>query len=190
MVVYPNDKFVDDAGMTREETRRENARKLASGKGGKTEFARLVAMEPSQVSQLIGPKPTKNIGNSIARRIERAYQLPEGWIDVSHPEFGMQSDDEDALTSGSGLIPDEASPAQVSTHAPLLKGAADAERSAGAEAVAERRVEEVESALIRIAMLVETYRLASPTDRHRLDRFAEGIRRRTGAVDKAEPSAS
>lgn len=74
--------------MTREEIRRENARRLASNAGAKAAFARLVEMDASQVSQIIGPKPTKNIGNSIARRIERAHHLPEGWLDVEHPEFG------------------------------------------------------------------------------------------------------
>jgi phage repressor protein C with HTH and peptisase S24 domain len=87
LVVYPNDKLVDHEEMTREETRRENARKLAAGCETKAEFARLVQMEPSQVSQIIGPKPSKNIGNSIARRIEKAFNLPESWLDVGHPEL-------------------------------------------------------------------------------------------------------
>jgi phage repressor protein C with HTH and peptisase S24 domain len=84
LVVYPNDKIADHKKMTREETRRENARKLADRCNSKAEFARMVQMEPSQVSQLIGPKPSKNIGNSIARRIEQAFQLPESWLDVEH----------------------------------------------------------------------------------------------------------
>ena len=88
---------MDHVGMTREELRRENARKLASGKGGKADFARIVSMEPSQVSQLIGPNPSKNIGNSIARRIERAYELPEGWLDAEHPDTPMRADEEDVI---------------------------------------------------------------------------------------------
>ena len=87
MVVYLNDKKRDDALMTREEIRRENARRLASNAGAKVAFARLVGMDASQVSQIIGPTPTKNIGNSIARRIEKAHHLPEGWLDVQHPEM-------------------------------------------------------------------------------------------------------
>lgn len=83
--------------MTREEIRRENARNLATKAGAKAAFARLVEMDASQVSQLIGPTPTKNIGNSIARRIERAHDLPEGWLDVEHPEF--TKDDEETVTS-------------------------------------------------------------------------------------------
>jgi len=94
LVVYLNDKNKDDAQMTREEIRRENARKLASGDGGKAAFARLLQMEASQVSQLIGPNPSKNIGNSIARRIEQAHHLPESWLDTPHPEMRMSADGE------------------------------------------------------------------------------------------------
>jgi SOS-response transcriptional repressor LexA len=87
LVVYLNDKNPDDVLMTREEIRRENARLLASSAGTKSAFARLVGMDASQVSQIIGPTPSKNIGNSIARRIEQAHHLPEGWLDVPHPEM-------------------------------------------------------------------------------------------------------
>jgi phage repressor protein C with HTH and peptisase S24 domain len=109
LVVYLCDKRKDDVGMTREELRRENARKLASGEGGKASFARLVSMEPSQVSQLIGPNPTKNIGNSIARRIERAHHLPDGWLDMQHDESrvgdhdgAVTADNEQAARVGEG----------------------------------------------------------------------------------------
>lgn len=74
--------------MTREEVRRENARELARSVGGQTEFGRLLGMEGSQVSQLIGKTPKKNIGNSIAQRIERAFDKPEGWLDAVHGIFG------------------------------------------------------------------------------------------------------
>lgn len=70
--------------MTREEIRRENARALAADNGGLTEFGRALGMEAPQVSQIIGKTPHKNIGNSIARRIEKAYSKPEGWIDIQH----------------------------------------------------------------------------------------------------------
>lgn len=73
--------------MKREDVRRENARELARTIGGLAEFGRTLEMEGSQVSQLIGKNPVKNIGNSIARRIERAFSKPEGWIDVQHGLF-------------------------------------------------------------------------------------------------------
>lgn len=72
--------------MTREEIRRENARRLAEKAGGKAEFARILSMEPSQVSQIIGPKPSKNIGNSIAKRIESAFDKAAGYLDSLHTD--------------------------------------------------------------------------------------------------------
>lgn len=85
--------------MSREEIRRENARRLADGLGGKSAFARLLQMEASQVSQIIGPNPKKNIGNSIARRIEQAHHLPEGWLDVEHPELAAAKGEAPANSS-------------------------------------------------------------------------------------------
>ncbi len=78
--------------MTREEIRRDNARRLASRVGGNKEFASFLGMEPSQVSHLIGPNPVKNIGNSIARRIENAFSLPANYIDSPHPELSDEPD--------------------------------------------------------------------------------------------------
>ena len=92
--------------MTREEIRRENARCLADKIGGKAEFARTLSMDPSQVSQLIGPTPTKNIGNSIARRIELAFAKPPGFLDSLHSEEGaeQQHEGERAYHSAPGAM--------------------------------------------------------------------------------------
>jgi phage repressor protein C with HTH and peptisase S24 domain len=68
--------------MKREDVRRENARRLATDAGGLTEFARKTGMENSQVSQIIGKNPTKNIGNLIASRIEQAFDQAEGSLDI------------------------------------------------------------------------------------------------------------
>lgn len=73
--------------MTREEIRRENARNLADLVGGQVEFGRALNMVPSQVSQIIGKTPVKNIGNSIAKRIEQAFNKPDGWLDVQHRDL-------------------------------------------------------------------------------------------------------
>jgi len=73
--------------MTREIVRRENARALAAKIGGPAEFARKTEMSDSQVSQIIGKTPKKNIGNIIAKRIEDAFGLPCGWLDNSQLEL-------------------------------------------------------------------------------------------------------
>lgn len=116
LVVYLDDKNNDDRPMTREEIRRENARKLAAREESKAAFARAVNMEPSQVSQIIGPNPNKNIGNSVARRIERAYNLPESWLDVAHPELSVREEGGTAAAEAT-----EVRPASPATSAPELR---------------------------------------------------------------------
>lgn len=72
--------------MTISEIRRTTARALAAKLGGPAEFARKVGMSDSHISQLLGDKPTKNIGNKIARRFEAAFGKPEGWLDAARTE--------------------------------------------------------------------------------------------------------
>ena len=79
--------------MTREEIRRENARRLCNVVGSKSAFGRRVGLDSTQVSQLIGPNPTKNIGNAIAHRIENAFEFPKGYLDYDHPEIAAMSAD-------------------------------------------------------------------------------------------------
>jgi SOS-response transcriptional repressor LexA len=39
-------------------------------------------MEPSQLSQIAGKNPVRNIGTTLARKIEAAFEKPVGWLDV------------------------------------------------------------------------------------------------------------
>jgi transcriptional regulator with XRE-family HTH domain len=94
LIIYLSDKKMDHPEMDREHTRRENARHLARQHDGLAEFARRLEMSNSQVSQIIGKNPTKNIGNSIARRIEEAYGVGRGWLDVPHGQPDEAEPDE------------------------------------------------------------------------------------------------
>lgn len=67
---------------TVKEIRLENARSLALE--GPAEFARRIESSTQQVNQVMGPAPTRNIGDKLARRIEAAFGHPEGWLDVEH----------------------------------------------------------------------------------------------------------
>jgi transcriptional regulator with XRE-family HTH domain len=84
--IYHFDEKRDHPRMTISEIRRTTARLLAARVGGQADFARKVGMSDSQVSQLLAEKPTKNIGNIIARRIEVAFGLTEGWLDTARSE--------------------------------------------------------------------------------------------------------
>lgn len=69
---------------TNEEIRRANARRLAAEIGSAAELARRLAMSDSQLGQLIGKNPVRNIGTRVARRIEAVCGRPEGWLDIEH----------------------------------------------------------------------------------------------------------
>lgn len=68
---------------------RANARYLADSVGGFARFAESVGLSDSQVSQILGKKPIRNIGVKTARRIEQAFDKPLGWID--QPRDGGQA---------------------------------------------------------------------------------------------------
>ncbi len=70
--------------MKREDIRRENARALAAEVGGPAEFGRKVGMDATQVSHIIGDNFIRNIGNTVAPRIEDAFGKKRGWLDVRH----------------------------------------------------------------------------------------------------------
>ncbi|WP_064702679.1 LexA family protein [Halomonas caseinilytica] len=62
--------------------RLENARKLAEQVGGTGAFAARIDRESTQASRFMGKKPTKNIGDRMARHIEESFNKPRGWLDT------------------------------------------------------------------------------------------------------------
>ncbi len=70
--------------------RLQNLRNLIDKAGGPTDAARKLEMDASQLSQIAGKNPTRNIGTALARRIEQAFRRPEGWLDVPHSQLPLQ----------------------------------------------------------------------------------------------------
>jgi SOS-response transcriptional repressor LexA len=67
------------------DTRLQNFRRvLADRKMRLTEVADLLGKAPAQVSAFGGKNPTKGIGNQIAREIEKALTLHEGYLDMPY----------------------------------------------------------------------------------------------------------
>lgn len=62
--------------------RRGNFAQLVKKLGGPREAAIKLDMNESQVSQLTSPKIQKSMGSSLARRIEKAYGLSPGQLDM------------------------------------------------------------------------------------------------------------
>ena len=69
------------------EIRRKNARTLADSVGGVVAFSDKINKLQSQVSSFIGIRPTKNIGEKVAKQIEQAFNKPNGWLDKDHDIF-------------------------------------------------------------------------------------------------------
>ena len=79
------------AMKTTSDIRRENARRLAREAGSNAQLAREMGMSDSQMGQLIGENPTRNIGPNLARRLEAGRGKQTGWMDLPHEEAVIQS---------------------------------------------------------------------------------------------------
>ena len=78
---------VIDMATTSSSIRLANLRNLIKRAGGPADAARKLDMDDSQLSQIAGKNPIRNIGTSLARRIEKAFKRPEGWLDVPHSQL-------------------------------------------------------------------------------------------------------
>jgi hypothetical protein len=77
------------------DTRRENVRALMAQWGGPTSLAKKLGhSNGSYVAQLVGPNPSREISEKVARDMEGKLGLPIGWLDQEHPNAGRQVDDE------------------------------------------------------------------------------------------------
>jgi hypothetical protein len=63
------------------EIRRERLREHAATVGGPAKLAEKLDKSDSQISQLIGKNPKRNIGRKLARAIELKLQLDPYWLD-------------------------------------------------------------------------------------------------------------
>ena len=78
--------------------RRENLRTLLREEGGPTALAKKLGhANGSYVAQLIGPRPSREISEKVAREVELKFKLPTGWLDQDHT--GKAKPDEDANIS-------------------------------------------------------------------------------------------
>lgn len=76
-------------GMETKDIRRNNLRALMDTfvrEGmSKADFADTAGLtNAAQLSQLTSHTPVRNVGDLVARRVEKALNLPHGWLDVPH----------------------------------------------------------------------------------------------------------
>lgn len=87
-LMYQSDKALHNTrAMDIYEVRRENLREQARKLGGQARLASSLDKSESEVSQLIGRSPSRNIGAARARTFEKALGLRRGALDV-YPDTG------------------------------------------------------------------------------------------------------
>lgn len=70
--------------MTIYQTRLDNLRRvIGTQRGHIAAFAARMDMRIQQASHVVGSKPVKHIGDTMARRIEQVYGLPVGSLDIA-----------------------------------------------------------------------------------------------------------
>lgn len=73
--------------LTIREIRKRNLEKLIAKLGlGKGEFAAMIYISPSYLSQILSLKTKRNMGDYVARKIETTLCLPKGWMDNLHDD--------------------------------------------------------------------------------------------------------
>jgi len=70
--------------MDSKQIRRRNLRQLINEVGTQARLAELVGTKPTYISQILSPTAVGEIGDSLARRIEKALRKPRGWLDLPH----------------------------------------------------------------------------------------------------------
>lgn len=77
------------------QNRRGNLRALIVQHEGATNVAKLLGYSsPSYLSQMVGPNPTRQITEKVARQIERKMILPDGWMDKKPTNFQVKVNDQ------------------------------------------------------------------------------------------------
>lgn len=64
--------------------RRANMLALRDQFPSRAKFAEYLERSPSQMNQVIGVNPTREIGHSLARHVEVKFGKPDGWMDIDH----------------------------------------------------------------------------------------------------------
>ncbi len=89
--------WCSNAGMDAQEIRRARLKELLDslGRGGKARLAEMAATSPAYISQITSERTKANVGSDLARRIEKAFGKPHGWMDRldADPATGAKTGD-------------------------------------------------------------------------------------------------
>lgn len=77
--------------MNIKDVRLDNMLLLIEESGSQVAFCERVGMQPTEASQIKSAKNKRNIGNELARRIEKAFNKDEYWLDLSRQKVDLSS---------------------------------------------------------------------------------------------------
>lgn len=86
MLISQKAKAVFNWRMDIKEIRRANLRLLIVEFGTQAKLAVASGTEAAYISQILSDKTKREIGDDLARRLEKASKKPHGWLDHSHTE--------------------------------------------------------------------------------------------------------
>lgn len=76
------------------DVRRTNLRQIMGEWGGPTSLAKKLGhTNGSYLAQLVGPHPTREISEKVAREIESKLALPTNWLDAEHSQARQVDND-------------------------------------------------------------------------------------------------
>lgn len=80
------------------ETRAENLKLLAKQHGGQIRLSLKLGFSRAWLSQLIGRTASRQIHEKVARQVEEALALEEGWLDKAHSPKSIEPKEAKILT--------------------------------------------------------------------------------------------
>lgn len=106
--IYRIAKRCENLGMENKEIRKSNLENLIdehlkNAGSTKASFAELCGISPAQLSQML--KGVRNVGDRMARKIESAMNLPNGWMDAVQGHTTHSDEIEFAGSIRSGYVP-------------------------------------------------------------------------------------
>lgn len=90
---------MDIKDIRRENLRYQQNKALRSGLS-KADFAEKAGTSPSTLSQILGDKAGRNLGDALARKVEENLGLSYGWLDVVHSEVNATQNNQEARILG------------------------------------------------------------------------------------------
>lgn len=102
MVIYRAAKRRNHMRMDIYAIRIKNLMLIATGRK-RRDCAEKWDTSASTLSQIMSKNPVRNLGDELARKIERAEGLPDGWLDQQHAEHGETGDN--VRLNSTGIVP-------------------------------------------------------------------------------------